>query len=75
MIKRGVELSQLTSCGRLEQTKINRFMLEGPGQCTIFCFVLSYILAVPFLLVSSSGTNHDLLCFVRSQGQKREQKH
>ena len=30
---------------------------------------------VTFLLVSSSGTNHDLLCFVQGHGQKSEQKH
>ena len=28
-----------------------------------------------FVLVSSLGTNHDLLCFVHSHGQKSEQKH
>ena len=35
---------------------------------------LNYV-AITFLLVSSSGTNHDLLCFVHGQGQKSEQKH
>ena len=37
-------------------------------------FVLSSHTAT-FLLVSSLGTNHDLLCFVQGQGQTSEQKH
>ena len=35
---------------------------------------LDYV-TVTFLLVSSSGTNRDLLCLVHDQGQKSEQKH
>ena len=35
---------------------------------------LNYVTAT-FLLASSSGTNHDLLCFVQGQRQKSEQKH
>ena len=35
---------------------------------------LKYVTAT-FPLASSSGTNHDLLCFVQGQGQKSEQKH
>ena len=34
---------------------------------------LNYV-TVTFLLVSSSGTNHDLLCFVHGQGQKKVNK-
>ena len=35
---------------------------------------LNYV-AVTFLLVSSSSTNHDPLCFAYGQGQESEQKH
>ena len=35
---------------------------------------LNYV-TVTFVLVSSSDTNHDLLCFVHGQGQKSEEKH
>ena len=55
-------------------------MLEGPRPCAIFC-LCSHTLAElrnrhvsTFILVSSSGTNHDLLCFVHGQGKKREQQ-
>ena len=62
-----------------EQTKISRFMLEGPRPCTI-CFFCSHTLCMnyvtnTFLLVSSSVQSKQLLCFVHGQGQKREQKH
>ena len=43
----------------------------------LFCahaFWLNYV-TVTFLLVSSSSTNHDLLCFVHGQGRTSEQKH
>ena len=75
-------LSQFTNhrsvCSR-EQTKIPRFMLEGPQPCTIFCFALIHYcmndVTNTFLLVSSSVWSTQLLCFVHSQVQKREQKH
>ena len=46
----------------------------------IFRFVLTYfgciiVVTFTFLLVSSSGTNHDVLCFVHGHGQKSEEKH
>ena len=66
-----------------EQTKIPRFLLEGPRQCTIFSFALihyahtlcmSYVTNT-FLLISSSVRSKQLLCFVQGQGQKTERKH
>ena len=39
-----------------------KFMLEGPRLCT------------SFLLVSSSVSSNQLLCFVHVQGQKKENK-
>ena len=44
----------------------------------VFVHTLSRLncVTVTFLLVSSSGTNHDLLCFVDGHGQiKRKKKH
>ena len=52
-------------------------MLEGPRPCTIFCthtLCMNYVTNT-FLLVSSSVQSKQLLCFVHSQGQKREQQH
>ena len=34
---------------------------------------MNYV-TVTFLLVSSSGTNHDMLCFVPGHGQKENKK-
>jgi len=54
-----------------------RFVLEGPRPCTIFCahaLCMNYITKM-FLLVSSSVSSTQQLCFVQVQGQKREQKH
>ena len=42
----------------------------------LFCvhtFWLNYV-TVTFLLVRSSGTNHDLLCYMPGLGEKSEQK-
>ena len=58
-----------------EQTKMATFTLEGPLQCTIFCFALMNYVINTFLLVSSSARSKQLLCFVHGQGLKREQKH
>ena len=58
-----------------EQTKMETFTLEGPLQCTIFCFALMNYVTNTFLLVSSSARSKQLLCFMHSQGLKREQKH
>ena len=55
-----------------EQTKMATFTLEGPLQCTIFCFALMNYVTNTFLLVSSSARSKQLLCFVRRQGLKRE---
>ena len=41
----------------------------------LFCAQLAeYYIAVTFVLVYSMGTNHDLLCFVHSHGQKKGTK-
>ena len=61
------------------KTKMPRFMLEGPRQCTIFLFCthtlcMNYVTNT-FLLVSSSVRSKQLLCSVHRQGQKSEQKH
>ena len=62
-----------------EQTKMPRFMLEGPWPCTyLLCCVhtpwLNYVNET-FLLVIYSDKTQNLLCFVHGQSQKREQKH
>ena len=60
-----------------EQTKVSRFMLEGPRPCTsFFCahtLCMNYVTKT-FLLISSSVSSKQLLCFVHGQGQKRGQK-
>ena len=47
--------------------------------CTIFCFALNTLctssVIKTFLLASSSVSSKQLLCFVKGQGQKSEQKH
>ena len=48
-----------------------RFMLEGPRSCKILCFAalcMNYVTNT-FLLVSSSISRKQLLCFVQGQGQ------
>ena len=61
-----------------KQTRMARLMLEGSRPCTTFLtntFLLVTQPKLTFLLVSSSARSKRLLCFVQSQGQKREQKH
>ena len=55
----GYEARQISK----EQTKMPRFMLEGPRPCTVFCFVLIHYARLRNQHVSVG------------QGQKREQKH
>ena len=61
-----------------EQTKMPRFMLEGPRPCTIFCFALTHYMNYvtnTFLLVRSSVQRKQLLCFVQSHlSPKRQTK-
>ena len=46
------------------------------AQSFVLCsHTLDEYVTVTYQLVSSSGTNHDLLCFVHGHGQKGEQKH
>ena len=55
-----------------------RLRLEGPRSSKIFCFALTLCMnyvANRFLLVSSSVSSRQLLCYVHVQGQKSEQKH
>ena len=51
-----------------------RLRLENPRPCKIFCFALIHYALVTsmktFLLVSSSVSSKQLLCFVHGQGQK-----
>ena len=55
-------------CSRARITRSRR------APATQATFWINYI-TVTFLLISSSGTNHDLLCFVDGQGQTSVQKH
>ena len=43
----------------------------------LFCAYTLWLNYIPvaFLLVSTLGSNHDLLCFVHGQDQNNEQKH
>jgi len=56
-----------------------RFMLEGPTTVHNLLFFahalrMSYVVKT-FLLVSSSVSSNQLLCFLHGQSQTREQKH
>jgi len=60
-----------------EQTKMPRFMLEGPRppHNLLFCphtLYMNYVTNT-FLFASSSISSKQLLCFVQGQGQKTEQ--
>ena len=58
-----------------EQTKMPRFTLEGPrprAHNLLFCAHTLYMNYV--VMVSSSISSKQLLCFVHGQGQKSEQK-
>ena len=62
-----------------EQTKMPSFTLEGRRQRAhnlLFCAntLCMNCAAKSFLLVSSSVSSKQLLCFVHGQGQKSEQK-
>ena len=44
-------------------TKMARFMLEGPRQCTVFCFVFMNYIKRTFLLVSSPVSSNRTVVF------------
>ena len=50
---------------------------KGHDQSFVLCShtALAELRSRTFLLVSNSGTIHDLSCFVQGNGQKSEQKH
>ena len=62
-----------------DQTKIPRFMLEGPRPCTTFRFVFIYneheLRNQSISIGQFSVRSKQLLCLVQGQGQKSEQKH
>jgi len=60
-----------------EQTKMPRFVLEGPRPCKIFfctqTLCMNYVTKT-FLLVSYSVSSIQQLCFAHGQGQKKRTK-
>lgn len=58
---------------------MSRFVMESPRPCKLFCvcaqqLCMNYVTDM-FLLVCSLVSSEQLLCFMHSRGQKKEQKH